>query len=139
MLKTPLENDVTEYYRSVYRSVIDAEVDTLDAVFDEGFTFTGLSGDESGKEEFLSNIADESINVFSENVERIYVKKDGDMLNVRGRSKVNLSVDGDKRRIRKIQIDIVLRKTEEGKDPETGELRPELTRWRVMSAKAALY
>ena len=67
------------------------------------------------------------------------MKKDGDILNVRGRSKVNLSVDGDKRRIRKIQVDIVLRKTEEGKDPETGELRPELTRWRVMSAKAALY
>lgn len=139
MLKTPLENDVTEYYRSVYRSVIDAEMDTLDAVFDDSFTFTGLSGDESDKKEFLDNIADESINVFSENVERIYVKKDGDILNVRGRSKVNLSVDGDKRRIRKIQVDIVLRKTEEGKDPETGELRPELTRWRVMSAKAALY
>ena len=60
MLKTPLENDVTEYYRSVYRSVIDAEVDTLDAVFDEGFTFTGLSGDESDKEEFLSNVWEDS-------------------------------------------------------------------------------
>ena len=81
MLKTPLENDVTEYYRSVYRSVIDAEMDTLDAVFDDGFTFTGLSGDESDKKKFLDNIADESINVFSENVERIYVKKDGDILN----------------------------------------------------------
>lgn len=139
MLKTPLENDVTEYYRSVYRSVINIESDTLREVFDEGFTFSGLSGGVSGREEFIEDLEDGSLRVFSENNERIYVKKDGDMLNVRGRSKLNLSVGGEKRRIRKIQVDLVLRKTEEGRDDITGELRPELTRWRVMSAKAALY
>lgn len=139
MLKTPLENDVTEYYRSVYRSVINIESDTLREVFDEGFTFSGLSGGVSGREEFIEELENGSLKVFSENNERIYVKKDGDMLNVRGRSKLNLSVGGEKRRIRKIQVDLVLRKTEEGRDDITGELRPELTRWRVMSAKAALY
>lgn len=139
MLKTPLENDVTEYYRSVYRSVINIESDTLREVFDEGFTFSGLSGGVSGREEFIEELENGSLKVFSENNERIYVKKDGDMLNVRGRSKLNLSVGGEKRKIRKIQVDLVLRKTEEGRDDITGELRPELTRWRVMSAKAALY
>ena len=139
MLKTPLENDVTEYYRSVYRSVINIESDTLREVFDEGFTFSGLSGGVSGREEFIEDLEDGSLRVYSENNERIYVKKDGDMLNVRGRSKLNLSVGGEKRKIRKIQVDLVLRKTEEGRDDITGELRPELTRWRVMSAKAALY
>ena len=139
MLKTPLENDVTEYYRSVYRSVINIESDTLREVLDEGFTFSGLSGDVSGREEFIEDLEDGSLKVFSENNERIYVTKDGDMLSIRGRSKLNLSVGGEKRRIRKIQVDLVLRKTEEGRDETTGELRPELTRWRVMSAKAALY
>ncbi len=139
MLKTPLENDVTEYYRSVYRSVINIESETLREVFDEGFTFSGLSGGVSGREEFIEGLENGSLRVFSENNERIYVKKDGDMLNVRGRSKLNLSVGGEKRKIRKIQVDLVLRKTEEGRDDITGELRPELTRWRVMSAKAALY
>ena len=139
MIKTQLENDVTEYYRSVYRSVINVEKDTLLKVLDDEFTFEGLSGDVSDRDKFLSDLEDESVNVFSENCERIYVKKDGDILNVRGRSKVNISLNGEKRRIKKIQVDIVLRKAEEGKDPDTGELRPELTRWCVMSAKAALY
>lgn len=139
MLKTQLETDVTEYYRSVYKSVINVETDILESVLDEEFTFTGLSGEENSRDDFLAKLQDESLNVFSENVERIYVKKDGDILNVRGRSKVNISIDGAKRRIKKIQVDIVLKKAEEGHDPETGELRPELTRWRVLSAKAALY
>ncbi len=139
MLKTPLENEVTEYYRTVYRSVIDEDLDVLSAVLDEGFIFTRLSGEEMDRDAFFDELKSEALNVYSENMERIYVKKDGDILNVRGRSKINVSMDGSRRRIRKVQLDLVLRKTEEGSDPETGELAPELTKWRVMSAKAAIY
>jgi len=139
MLKTQLENDVTEYYRRVYQSVINVKLDELDFVLDDGFVLEKLSGDTSTKEEFMKELEDESLNFFSENVERIYVKKDGDILSVRGRSKVNVSIDGSRRRIKKIQVDLVLKKIEEGKDPKTGEFDPSLTRWRVMSAKAALY
>lgn len=139
MLKTPLENEVTEYYRTVYRSVIDEDLDVLSAVLDEGFIFTRLSGEEMDREAFFDELKSEALNVYSENMERIYVKKDGDILNVRGRSKINVSMDGSRRRIRKVQLDLVLRKTVEGSDPETGELAPELTKWRVMSAKAAIY
>ena len=139
MLKTPLENEVTDYYRSVYRSVIDEDLEVLAEVLDEGFVFTRMSGEELDRDEFFEELRTEALNVYSENVERIYVKKDGDILNVRGRSKINVSTDGSKRRIRKVQLDLVLRKTEEGRDPYTGELAPELTKWRVMSAKAAIY
>ena len=139
MLKTPLENEVTDYYRSVYRSVIDEDLEVLAEVLDEGFVFTRMSGEELDRDEFFEELRTEALNVYSENVERIYVKKDGDILNVRGRSKINVSTDGSKRRIRKVQLDLVLRKTEEGSDPDTGELAPELTKWRVMSAKAANY
>ena len=139
MLKTPLENEVTDYYRSVYRSVIDEDLEVLAEVLDEGFVFTKMSGEELDRDEFFEELRTEALNVYSENVERIYVKKDGDILNVRGRSKINVSTDGSKRRIRKVQLDLVLRKTEEGSDPDTGELAPELTKWRVMSAKAAIY
>ncbi len=139
MLKTPLENEVTDYYRSVYRSVIDEDLEVLAEVLDEGFVFTRMSGEEMDRDEFFEELRTEALNVYSENVERIYVKKDGDILNVRGRSKINVSTDGSKRRIRKVQLDLVLRKTEEGNDPDTGELAPELTKWRVMSAKAAIY
>ena len=139
MLKTPLENEVTDYYRSVYRSVIDEDLEVLAEVLDEGVVFTRMSGEELDRDEFFEELRTEALNVYSENVERIYVKKDGDILNVRGRSKINVSTDGSKRRIRKVQLDLVLRKTEEGSDPDTGELAPELTKWRVMSAKAAIY
>lgn len=139
MLKTPLENEVTDYYRSVYRSVIDEDIEALSEVLDKTFTFTRISGEELDRDEFFDELRTEALNVYSENVERIYVKKDGDMLNVRGRSKINVSVDGGKRRIRKIQLDLVLRKTEERCDPETGEPDPELTKWRVMSAEADIY
>ena len=139
MLKTPLENEVTDYYRSVYRSVIDEDLEVLAEVLDEGFVFTRMSGEELDRDEFCEELRTEALNVYSENVERIYVKKDGDILNVRGRSKINVSTDGSKRRIRKVQLDLVLRKTEEGSDPDTGELASELTKWRVMSAKAAIY
>ncbi|MBQ3280962.1 MAG: nuclear transport factor 2 family protein [Eubacterium sp.] len=139
MLKTPLENEVTDYYRSVYKYVIDEDIDVLSEVLDEGFVFTRISGEELDRETFFSELRSEALNVYSENNERIYVKKDGDMLSVRGRSKINVSVDGGKRRIRKIQLDLVLRKTEEGKDPDTDEPDPDLTKWRVMSAKAAIY
>ena len=139
MLKTPLENEVTDYYRTVYRSVIDEDIEVLANVLDEEFTFTRLSGEEMDRDSFFEEIKSEALNVYSENVERIYVKKEGDILNVRGRSKINVSVDGGKRRIRKVQLDLVLRKAEEGTDPESGELVPELTKWRIMSAKAAIY
>ena len=120
MLKTPLENEVTEYYRTVYRSVIDEDLDVLSAVLDEGFIFTRLSGEEMDRDAFFDELKSEALYVYSENMERIYVKKDGDILNVRGRSKINVSMDGNRRRIRKVQLDLVLRKTEEGSDPETG-------------------
>ena len=139
MLKTQLEKDVTEYYRTVYQSIIKTEFDTLEDVLDESFTFERLSGEVHDREEFFEELKNEALVVYSENVERVYVEKDGDMLNVRGRSKVNVSIDGSKRRNRKIQIDLVLKKTGEGIDPETGEPDPILTRWRVMSAKADIY
>ncbi len=139
MLKTPLENEVTDYYRSVYKSVISEDLEVLSEVLDEGFTFTRLSGETQDRDTFFDELKSEDLNVYSENVERIYVNKDGDMLNVRGRSKINVSVDGGRRQIRKVQLDLVLRKAEEGTDPDTGELAPELTKWRVMSAKAAIY
>ena len=139
MLKTPLENEVTDYYRSVYKCVIDEDLDVLSEVLDEGFVFTKLSGEEQDRETFFEELRTEALNVYSENVERIYVKNEGDTLNVRGRSKINVSIDGSKRRIKKIQLDLVLKKTSEGEDPDTGELRPDLTKWRVMSAKAAIY
>lgn len=139
MLKTPFENEVTDYYRSVYRSVIDEDLDVLSMVLDEGFVFTRMSGEVMDRDEFFSELSTEALNVYSENMERIYIKKDEDTLNVRGRSKINVSTDGGKRRIRKVQLDLVLRKTEEGRDPDTGDLAPELTKWRVMSAKAAIY
>ena len=101
MIKTQLENDVTEYYRSVYRSIINVESDTLRQVLDEGFTYSSLSGETTGRDDFLGSLEDGSIDVFSENNERIYVKKDGDILNVRGRSMINVSVGGEKRRIRR--------------------------------------
>ena len=43
MLKTPLENEVTDYYRSVYRSVIDEDIEALSEVLDKTFTFTRIS------------------------------------------------------------------------------------------------
>ena len=139
MLKTPLENEVTDYYRGVYRSVIDEDLNVLSVVLDEGFTFTRLSGETQDRDTFFDELKSEDLNVYSENVERIYVSKDGDMLSVRGRSKINVSIDGGRRQIRKVQLDLILRKAEEGTDPDTGELAPELTKWRVMSAKAAIY
>ncbi len=139
MLKTPLENEVTDYYRGVYRSVIDEDMEALSEALDEGFTFTRLSGEEMDRGSFFEELESEALNVYSENMERIYVRKDGDVLNVRGRSKINVSIDGSRRQIRKIQLDLILRKTEEGADPDTGEALPDLTKWRVMSAKAAIY
>ena len=139
MLKTQLETDVTEYYRNIYRNVIDGDIDALLEVLDDGFTFERASGETADRDEFLEELRNETIVVNSENVERVYVKKDGDILNVRGRSKLNLSVDGEKRRIRKIQVDLVLKKTGEEDDPETGAPDPARTRWRVLSAKADIY
>lgn len=139
MLKTPLENDVTDYYRNVYRGVIDEDFELLSEVLDEDFTFTELSGEVLDRDAFFDELRTEALDVYSENVERIYVKKDGDILNVRGRSKINVSRNGEKRRIRKVQLDLVLEKTGEEKDPDTGEADPDLTRWRILSAKAAIY
>ena len=139
MLKTQLETDVTEYYRSVYQSIINVETEALDEVLDDDFVLEKMSGDTSDKDKFLGELQDESLKIYSENVERIYVKKDGDLLNVRGRSKVNFSVDGARRRIRKIQVDFVLKKVSEGVDPEAGEADPSKTRWRVLSAKTDIY
>ena len=139
MLKTQLETDVTEYYRSVYQSIINVETEALDEVLDDDFVLEKMSGDTFDKSEFLGELQDESLKIYSENVERIYVKKDGDLLNVRGRSKVNFSVDGARRRIRKIQVDFVLKKVSESIDPETGEADPSKTRWHVLSAKTDIY
>ena len=139
MLKTQLETDVTEYYRSVYQKIINVETEELDEIFDDDFVLEKISGDTSSKDEFLGELKDESLRIYSENVERIYVKKDGDILNVRGRSKVNISENGAKRRIRKIQVDFVLKKVSEGMDPETGDPDPSKTKWRILGAKTAIY
>ena len=132
MFQTDFEKEIQAYYRALYRNLIDRDTEAASGLIDDGFSFTGIEGEEKSKDEFLGDIDSGELVIYSENIERIYIEKDGDVLKVRGRSKINVSQSGARRRIRRIQLDLVLQKTENADGEHDAK-------WRVLSAKAARY
>ena len=132
MFQTDFEKEIETYYRGIYGLIIDKELDGLRSLLADEFIFTSMDGDQKDRESFIGDIEEEALKVYSENIERMYIDACGDRLRVRGRSKINVSSGGSRRRIRRVQVDLELRKTEGGDDPSD-------TKWQVLSAKVSYY
>lgn len=146
MLRTDFQKEIEAYYREVFRKFIEKDIESLDEAFDDEFFLTELSGGLTSKEDLLRAIEEEALVINAENVERIYIDKGDPELKVRGRSRLNISRDGGKRRIRKIQVDFTIRpkelQDEEGPediDESTGEDESRIGKWIILDARLSIY
>ena len=84
-------------YRTMYRFMIQRDVERLGALLDESFVLVHMTGRRQGKREFLHCVADGTLAYFDEVEESCPVRVDGDRATLVGRSLVEASPFGARR------------------------------------------
>ena len=97
-------------YHSMYRFMIERDVDRLGALLDDSFVLVHMTGRRQGKQEFLRCVADGTLAYFDEVEESCLVHVDGDRATLVGQSLVEASPFGTRRSTWRLQQEISLRK-----------------------------
>lgn len=97
-------------YHSMYRFMIERDVDRLGALLDDSFVLVHMTGRRQGKQEFLRCVADGTLAYFDEVEESCPVHVDGDRATLVGQSLVEASPFGTRRSTWRLQQEISLRK-----------------------------
>ncbi|MBQ6523247.1 MAG: nuclear transport factor 2 family protein [Atopobiaceae bacterium] len=98
-------------YHSMYRFMIERDVERLGALLDETFVLVHMTGRRQGKQEFLQCVADGTLAYFDEVEESCPVHVAGDRAKLVGKSLVEASPFGAGRSTWRLQqeIDLVRR------------------------------
>ena len=75
---TGTEAEVLAAYQAIQQAMIDKDIDTLDRLYQDGTTFTHMSGKVQTKEEFFGEIADGTLNYFAYDIHEPQIAVDGD-------------------------------------------------------------
>ena len=75
---TGTEAEVLAAYQAIQQAMIDKDIDTLARLYQDGKTFTHMSGKVQTKEEFFGEIADGTLNYFAYDIHGPRITVDGD-------------------------------------------------------------
>ncbi len=75
---TGAEADVLAAYEAIQQAIIDKDIETLDRLYQDGTTFTHISGKVQTKAEFFGEIADGILNYFAYDIHNPQITVDGD-------------------------------------------------------------
>ena len=95
-------------YHSMYRFMIQRDVERLGALLDDSFVLVHMTGRRQGKREFLRCVADGTLAYFDEVEESCPVRVDGDRATLVGRSLVEASPFGARRSTWRLEQEISL-------------------------------
>ena len=71
------EAEVLAAYEAIQQAMIDKDIKTLDRLYQDGTTFTHMSGKKQTKEEFFGEIADGTLNYFAYDIQNLKIAADG--------------------------------------------------------------
>ena len=95
-------------YHSMYRFMIERDVDRLGALLDDSFVLVHMTGRRQGKQEFLRCVADGTLAYYDEVEDSCPVRVDGDRASLVGRSLVEASPFGAGRSAWRLEQEIEL-------------------------------
>ncbi len=75
---TDAEAEVLAAYEAIQQAMIDKDIETLDRLYQDGTTFTHMSGKVQTKAEFFGEIADGTLNYFAYDIHDPQITVDGD-------------------------------------------------------------
>ncbi len=75
---TDAEAEVLAAYKAIQQAMIDKDIETLDRLYQDGTTFTHMSGKVQTKAEFFGEIADGTLNYFAYDIHDPQITVDGD-------------------------------------------------------------
>ena len=116
---------ITEYYKKLYKAMIEKDNSTLSELLDESFVLVHMTGMRQGKDAFIRAVADGTLNYYSAQHQKIDVKIDDDKAVLTGQSVVNAAVFGGGRHTWHLQLKISLSETD--------------AVWRMTEARASTY
>ena len=95
-------------YHSMYRFMIERDVERLGTLLDESFVLVHMTGRRQGKQEFLRCVADGTLAYYDEVEESCPVRVDGDVAQLVGKSLVDASPFGTRRSPWRLEQEITL-------------------------------
>ncbi len=95
-------------YHSMYRFMIERDVERLGTLLDESFVLVHMTGRRQGKQEFLRCVADGTLAYYDEVEESCPVCVDGDVAQLVGKSLVDASPFGTRRSTWRLEQEITL-------------------------------
>ena len=75
---TDAEAEVLAAYEAIQQAMIDKDIEALDRLYQDGTTFTHMSGKVQTKAEFFGEIADGTLNYFAYDIHDPQITVDGD-------------------------------------------------------------
>ena len=90
----------------MYRAMIEKDGVALNALLDESFVLTHMTGMRQNKQEFIRAVENGTLNYFSEDLQKSKTIVHGNFVQFMGRSLVNAAVFGGSRHTWHLQLDI---------------------------------
>lgn len=95
-----------EKYRALYRAMIAKDGAALNALLDESFVLTHMTGMQQKKQEFIHAVENGTLNYFLADLQQSKTIVDRNFVQFTGRSLVNAAVFGGGRHTWQLQLDM---------------------------------
>ena len=116
---------ITSLYHEMYSAMIGKDSARLAEILDDEFVLVHMTGMRQPKRDYISAIANGTLNYYSEDIENVIVSVNGGQAHLTGQSRVNAAVFGGGRHTWRLQLDITLTKRGDS--------------WLMTSAEASTY
>ena len=95
---------LTQCYHTMYRGMIEKDMELLGESLDESFVLTHMTGMRQTKYQYMDDIANGTLNYYSEKTEHIEIAVSGDQAKLVGQSRVSAAVFGGGRHVWSLQL-----------------------------------
>ncbi|MBR0315644.1 MAG: nuclear transport factor 2 family protein [Synergistaceae bacterium] len=102
------EIEIKNLYSEMYRHMISKDISQLSKLLDDSFVLVHMTGMRQSKQEYLTAIANGTLNYFSEEPENVSIRIDGNKAFLVGQSRVNAAVFGGGQHTWRLELDIDL-------------------------------
>ena len=125
MAQTEDRQAIEKLYHTMYRAMIDKDVDMLNQIHDDEFVLYHMTGMRQTKEEYVNAIINGTLNYYDVETDSIEIVVNGDEAMMTGRSRVTAAVFGGSCHTWPLLLRFKLRRSVEG--------------WRFTESRAAMY
>lgn len=105
---------IAQLYECMYRAMIGKDTAALAGMHADDFVLVHMTGVRQDKRQYLSAIADGTLNYYSCRTEQLDISVDGDIATLMGRSRVEDAVYGGGRHTWRLQLHFRMRRSQGG-------------------------